>query len=101
MLASFSVVPLDKGEKLGAHVAGIISLIDESGLDYRMGPMETTVEGGYDEVMDLVKRCHMAMRGVSSRVITSIKIDDREGASGRIGGKIADVEKALGRKVKK
>ncbi len=51
--------------------------------------------------MDLVKRCHMAMRVVSSRVITSIKIDDREGASGRIGGKIADVEKVLGRKVKK
>jgi len=31
-------------------------------------------------------------------VITHIAIDDREGASGRLTGKVEDVEKALGRK---
>jgi len=34
------------------------------------------------------------------RVLTTIIIDDREGAKGRITGKIAAVEKKLGTKVK-
>ncbi len=101
MLASFSIVPLDKGVKLGGYVARVMAIIDDSGLDYKMGPMETTVEGEFGEVMDLIQKCHMEMRGVSSRVVTSIKIDDSEGATGRLDGKIADVEKVLGRKVRK
>jgi uncharacterized protein YqgV (UPF0045/DUF77 family) len=39
------------------------------------------------------------MRAKAKRVVTHIAIDDREGASGRLTGKVADVEKALGRKV--
>ena len=101
MLASFSIVPMGVGEALARHVAGVIDIIDGSGLEYRMGPMETTVEGDYDEVMALVSRCHKHMMSVSPRVLTTIKIDDREGAGGRLTGKIADVEKALGREVRK
>ncbi|HSG29089.1 MAG TPA: MTH1187 family thiamine-binding protein [Candidatus Krumholzibacterium sp.] len=101
MLASFTVVPVDAGESLSGHIARIIDLVDRSGLEYRMGPMETTVEGEYDEVMDLVKRCHMEMRSVAKRVVTTIKIDDREGAEGRITGKVASVEEKLGRKVRR
>ena len=101
MLASFSVAPADAGESLSAQVARIIDIIDRSGLPYRMGPMETTVEGGYDEVMELVKKCHLEMRSVSRRVLTTIRIDDREGAEGRLEGKIESVEQRLGREVKR
>ncbi len=101
MLASFSILPVGVGEKLSGQVAEIISLIDESGLDYRMGAMETTVEGEFEEVMDLIARCHHLMRRLSPRVLTSIKIDDFGEKSGRLDGKIADVEKVLGRAVKK
>lgn len=101
MLASFSVLPVGVGEKLSGYVAEIMSIIDGSGLDYRMGPMETTVEGGFDEVMALVAECHRHMRKNASRVLTTIRIDDREGAENRLTGKIEDVEKALGREVRK
>jgi uncharacterized protein YqgV (UPF0045/DUF77 family) len=33
------------------------------------------------------------------RVSTHITIDDREGADGRLTGKVSDVEKVLGRKL--
>ncbi len=43
MLASFSVAPLGVTGGVGELVAGVIDLIDRSGLDYRVGAMQTTV----------------------------------------------------------
>jgi uncharacterized protein (TIGR00106 family) len=100
MLATFSVLPVGVGESLSEHVARIVDIIDASGLDYRLGAMATTVEGGEDEVMELIMRCHQAGRKAAPRVLTSITIDDREGATGRLTGKIEDVERILGRIVK-
>ena len=101
MLASFSVLPFGVGEALSEHVAKIIAIIDESGLDYRLGATATTVEGSEEDVMALVMKCHHAARGFAPRVLTSITIDDREGATGRLTGKIDDVERVLGREIKR
>ncbi len=101
MLASFSVLPVGVGEALSEHVARIIAIIDESGLEYRLGAMETTIEGSEDEVMNLIMKCHHAARDTASRVLTSITIDDRAGATGRLTGKIEDVERVLGRSVRR
>jgi uncharacterized protein (TIGR00106 family) len=100
MLASFSVLPVGVGEALSEHVARIIAIIDESGLDYRLGAMNTTVEGTEEEVLGLIMKCHAAARETAPRVLTSITIDDRRGATGRLTGKIEDVERVLGREVK-
>ena len=100
MLAFFSISPLDKGESLSEFVAASLDLIDRSGLPYKSGPMGTTVEGEWDEVMQLVRDCHMLMRGSSKRIATSIKIDDRVGATGRLSGKVASIEAKLGRKLR-
>jgi uncharacterized protein (TIGR00106 family) len=100
MLASFSVAPFDKGESLSRYVAEVIKLIDESGLDYRLGAMNTTVEGDGDEVFELIKKCHLKMRLYSNRVVTHIAIDDREGAKNRLLGKPESIEKRLGKKIK-
>jgi len=100
MLASFSTIPVGAGEELSKHVAAIIDIIDKSGLKYKLGAMQTTVEGPDDKVMALIMECHRHMRGKARRVLTHITIDDREGATGRLTGKVEDVEKVLGRKVK-
>ncbi|HMA75956.1 MAG TPA: MTH1187 family thiamine-binding protein [Candidatus Krumholzibacteriaceae bacterium] len=99
MLASFSVAPVGVGESLSKYVAKIISLIDESGLPYRMGAMNTTVEGTQEEVISLIMDCHNLMKDAAGRVLTSITIDDRKGATGRLTGKIDDVEKIIGRDI--
>lgn len=101
MLASFSVLPVGVGEALSEHVAKIVAIIHDSGLDYRLGAMETTVEGDEDDVLALIMKCHHAARGFAPRVLTSIKIDDRKGATGRLEGKIDDVERVLGRSVRR
>lgn len=99
MLASFSVVPVGAGEELKTYVAEILDIIDRSGLPYALGAMQTTVEGDEERVMGLIMECHRHMRARAKRVVTHIAIDDREGAAGRLGGKVADVEKTLGRKL--
>ncbi len=101
MIVEFSVVPIGRGEELAGPVARVLDIVDTSGLPYQLTAMGTIVEGGWDEVMDLVRRCHEAMRGETGRVYTHIAIDDRPKAAGRIEGKVRDVEKALGRKLKK
>ncbi len=97
MLASFSVAPLGAGEGVSALVASMLELVERSGLDYRVGAMQTTVEGEAEEVMALIMDCHRHMRSLAPRVLTHIALDDREGAAGRLQGKVADVEKVLGR----
>jgi uncharacterized protein (TIGR00106 family) len=101
MIVEFSVVPVGQGEELAGPVAKILDIIDRSGLPYQLTAMGTLVEGDWDEVLGLVRRCHEAMRGEAGRVLTHIAIDDRTGAAGRITGKVRDVEKTLGRTLKK
>ncbi len=96
MLVEFSVVPLGKGESVSQYVAECIRVVSASGLPYRLNPMGTVVEGGYDEVMAVVRDCHMRVMGMSGRVITSIKIDDRRGAAGMIDRKVRSVEEKVG-----
>jgi len=96
MVVDFSIMPVGKGESLSEHVAEAVRLVKQSGLPCRVGPMSTTVEGQWDEVMALVKRCRDKMLAGCNRVYLVIKIDDRKGATGRITGKIESVEAKLG-----
>ncbi|WP_300670969.1 MTH1187 family thiamine-binding protein [Desulfoluna sp.] len=99
MLASFTILPFGVGEELKEHIAAVVELIAASGLDYRLGAMQTTIEGDQAEVMALIMGCHNLMMKRAPRVLTSITLDDRKGATGRLQGKITDVEDVLGRKV--
>jgi len=101
MLVEFSVVPLGVGESVSQYVAECMKIVEDSSLSYKINPMGTVVEGEYDEVMALVKRCHMRIVELCPRVITTVKIDDRRGAKGMIDRKILSVEKKLGKKLKK
>ncbi|NQT36524.1 MAG: MTH1187 family thiamine-binding protein [Planctomycetes bacterium] len=101
VLLEFSMFPLDKGVSLSPYVARSLEIIDSSGLDYRTHAMGTTIEGPYDEVMDVVRRCFERMSADCDRVECSIKIDYRKGRQGRLESKIASVEEKLGRPLKR
>jgi uncharacterized protein (TIGR00106 family) len=99
MLAEFTVVPIGVGESLSKYVAKSIELIKGSGLAYRMNPMGTVVEGSYDDIMALIRKCHMRMLEDANRVVTTIKIDDRKGRTGALSKKIESVQKELDFKI--
>jgi uncharacterized protein (TIGR00106 family) len=101
MLIGFSVVPLGVGSSIGDQVAEVMKIVDASGLPYKVNPMGTVVEGEWDEVMKLVKKCHHAVMKSAERVVTTISIDDRKGRPGRIEEKVRSVERRIGRSLKK
>ncbi|MEE8574282.1 MAG: MTH1187 family thiamine-binding protein [Thermodesulfobacteriota bacterium] len=102
MILEFSILPVGVGESLSKHVAGIVKIVEESGLPNRTHAMGTVVEGDWDELLALVKRCHDEVLSKSPRVVTSIKIDDRPGKPGdRITGKLESIEAILGREINK
>jgi uncharacterized protein (TIGR00106 family) len=100
VLLEFSMSPLGKGESVGKYVSRSLDIIDKSGVDYRLNPMGTVLEGEWDDVMDVVRQCYERMRKDCDRVSCTIKIDYRKGHKGRLSGKTASVEKRLKRKLK-
>jgi len=101
MIAQFSIIPLGVGVSVSEYVAKVIKIVDESGLPYKLHAMGTIVEGQWQQVMDIIKKCRDVLMEDVERVVIDIKIDDRKGATGRIEGKIKSVEQKLGKKVKK
>ena len=99
MLASFAVVPMGVQDGVKDLVAEALAIVDASGLPYQLGAMHTTIEGDADQVMDVILRCHRRVLELAPRVLTSITIDDRKGATGRIVGKVRDVEEVLGKRL--
>ena len=95
MLAEFSIVPIGAGESLSGYVAECIRIVEASGLEYRLNPLGTVVEGEFDEVMGVVSACHKRIASMCPRVITSIKIDDRRGVTNALESKIESVRSKL------
>jgi uncharacterized protein (TIGR00106 family) len=101
MLIEFSIVPVGSGSSLSDRIAEVLRIVDESGLPYRINPMGTVVEGEWDELFRLVRKCHKTVMKKEERVVTHISVDDRKGMPDRIGQKVKSVEKILGKSLKK
>jgi len=101
VLLEFSMTPLGAGESVSQYVKRSLDIIDKSGLDYEFHSMGTVIEGEWDEVMDVVRKCFEKMSSDCSRISVAMKIDYREGAQGRIKGKVKSVEDQLGRELRK
>lgn len=96
MIVAFSVAPEGNGESLAPAVARAVRVVRESGLPNETSAMFTTVEGEWDEVMDVVKRATEAAGEGASRVSLTIKADIREGVDDALNGKVDAVERELG-----
>lgn len=101
MIAEFSIVPLGEGHRFGAIVAESLAIVEKSGLDYRLTPMGTILEGDWDEIFAVIRECHDNIREKSARVATRIAIDDRVGATGQLTAKVSSVEKHIGHELNK
>lgn len=97
MVASFAVVPLGVTGGAAQYVAEALKIVDASGLEYELGAMSTTIEGEREQVMETILACHRRMLEMAPRVLTNITLDERRGATGRLEGKVRDVEEILGK----
>jgi uncharacterized protein (TIGR00106 family) len=73
---SLQVLPAVAEDKLYGVVDQVIEMISESGLKYIVGPMETSIEGDLDALLELVKKAQkICIAAGAPRVISVVKID--------------------------
>jgi uncharacterized protein (TIGR00106 family) len=58
VMVEFSVVPVGRGTSLSPVVARVLQIVAKSGVRYKANPMGTVLEGSWEEVMGVVKKCH-------------------------------------------
>ncbi len=103
MLVAFSVAPSGIGERGAADPSGSVSeavaeavrVVRESGLPNSTDAMFTTVEGNWDECMEVVKQACDAVGRFGSRVSLVLKADIRPGWGGQLTAKVERVEAQL------
>lgn len=95
MIVAFSVTPVGLGEDVGEAVAAAVRVVRASGLPNHTDAMFTSLEGEWDEVMDVVKRAVEAVQQYSGRVSLVLKADLRPGVTDGLTAKVATVERYL------
>lgn len=95
MLIAFSVAPSGSGPSVGRAVADAVRVVRESGLPNRTDSMFTTLEGEWEECMDVVRRACEAVGQHGERVSLVLKADIRPGRSGELEAKVERLETAL------
>jgi uncharacterized protein (TIGR00106 family) len=97
MIVAFSVAPSGTGESVSEAVADAVRVVRESGLPHRTDSMFTTIEGEWDECMDVVRRACEAVGRHGPRVGLVLKADIRPGRTGEMQAKLDRLEQALER----
>lgn len=95
MLVAFSVAPSGGDPSVGDAVAAAVRIVRASGLPNETTAMFTTIEGEWDEVMDVVKRATEAVSAVAPRTSLVLKADIRPGHTDMLHSKVRRVEDAL------
>ena len=95
MIIAFSITPLGVGEGVGEYVADAVRVVRDSGLPNHTDAMFTSVEGDWDEVMDVVKRAVDAVAVRAPRVSLVLKADIRPGVTDGLTAKVETVERLL------
>ena len=97
MLVAFSIAPgtPNADGSVSAAVATAVRIVRESGLPNETTSMFTTIEGEWDEVMDVVKRCVDALLAQSDRVSLVLKADIRPGHTGQLTAKVQRIDQRL------
>lgn len=96
VIVDFSIFPLDKtGSSFSPYVARIHNVLKESGLPHSLGPMGTTLEGEWDEVMRVIDACYKELEQDCDRIYLNIKADSRKGREDGMSSKVASVREKM------
>ena len=91
-IVDFSIFPIGKEESVSKYASRAVKIIKDSGLPHHIGPMGTSIEGEWDEVMLVVKRCMEELKKDCPRLYMTMKVDCRQGESLRMGKKVRSVK---------
>ena len=95
-LIEISIVPVGtKSSSISHYITRALGILKEiKGIKYELTPMGTIIEGNLDTLLELAKKMHKVIFNQNvKRVVTTIKIDDRQDKPLTMQGKIEAVRK--------
>ena len=96
MLAAFSITPIGSDDSVADLVSEAVRIVRASGLSNETNAMFTNLEGGWDEVMQVIKECTELVGHAAGRASVVVKIDYRPGVpDDRMRAKVESVESRL------
>ena len=98
-LVEVSIIPLGTGTtSVSQYIARAVGVLQgEKDIKYELTAMGTIIEGDLDHLLTLVRKMHEAVFDAGiTRVLTTIKIDDRRDKISSMSSKIESLEKELG-----
>ncbi|KGE77941.1 thiamine-binding protein [Halomonas sp. ND22Bw] len=97
VIVDLCVVPMGVGVSVSPQVAACQRVIEASGLEHRMHAYGTNIEGPWDEVMAVVKRCHETVHEMGApRITSTLKLGTRTDREQHMDDKVESVKRLLG-----
>lgn len=96
VIIDLCVVPIGVGLSVSKYVAACHDIINETGLTSELHAYGTNIEGDWDKVFDVVKKCHERIHEMGApRITTTIKAGTRIDREQTMADKIASVKHKL------
>ena len=96
VVAELAIVPIGTGDAGVSHyVAACLEILEgRKDLSYQLTPMGTVIEGSLDVVLEVTRQMHeVPFEKGASRVITTLKVDERRDKPLTMAGKVESVRK--------
>ena len=96
VMIDLCVVPIGVGVSVSEYVAECERLITGAGLQAQLHPYGTVIEGEWDAVFAVVKRCHERVHEMGApRVFTTLKVGTRTDREQSMQDKVDSVRAKL------
>lgn len=96
VMIDLCVVPMGVGLSVSGHVAECERIIAQAGLAAQLHPYGTVIEGEWEAVFAVVKRCQERMHEMGApRVFTTLKIGTRTDRAQSMQDKVDSVRRKL------
>lgn len=96
VIADIAIIPLGVGLSLSRYVAACEQVLADAGLEPRLHPNGTNVEGDWDTVMAALHRCHETLHEMGApRVSTNVRLGTRTDRSQTMDDKLQSVRSKL------
>lgn len=96
VMVDLCVIPIGVGVSLSEYIVACQKIIREAGLTHEMHAYGTNVEGEWDDVFAVVKRCHETVHAMGApRITTTIKLGTRVDRAQSLADKVNSVTEKL------
>ncbi|NVJ52915.1 MAG: MTH1187 family thiamine-binding protein [Campylobacteraceae bacterium] len=98
VLLSMAMFPTDQAESKSEYVSEVIKVIRESGFNYQLTSMATTIETNkMSEALGVVQKCYEKLEELGcNRVYSTLTFDIRKAKDNRLKTKVQSIENKIG-----